>query len=422
MPLHVPLPFQFPLGLAQRRHVIDGLAAQRPPDRALVDVVQSCARVVLAQRRLQVSQVSQVGERGGGVTQAQRLVAGHRVFAPAGQVHVGPAGPEQVGQPGHFRGQARVLQGLVHQPGQLITLAIGERLKQPLRRLGPADQRVDQFLQIARVVREQVPVGVHEAVEVLGGVLAPGVGFQHPVEVGEHVLDPLHGFGVGPLQHVFHAAELAIKHLAAEQVLEPLEGLPGRRGAPGVVSQPPDRLRGVRRQRVELGLTQPGFVAGVGEEFRPLLADGRVEQRASLVQDAVEAAPAAHLPLPLTHPPQHVVQAAVVSHAAAQQITQRASRVRAAEHRVAELVQRATGVIRRGQRIRPVVVLAVPVTSHACPASVLRCRLLTCGRQHLRRRSPWTAAASGTALRGRTPGPRPRARTTRHRRPCPAVP
>src|ERR1019366_1532004 len=102
--------------------------------------------------------------------------------------------------------------------------------------------------------------------------------------------------GVGTLEALFHAAELTVQHLAAKQVLEAFEGVPRRRRTPGVVGQPPDRLRGVGRQRVELSLAQPGFVAGVGEEFRPLLPDGHVKQRACLVKDPVETAPAAPPP------------------------------------------------------------------------------------------------------------------------------
>src|ERR1019366_2127048 len=49
----------------------------------------------------------------------------------------------------------------------------------------------------------------------------------------------------------------------------------------------------------------------------------------------------------------------------AQQLTQRVRGVCATEYRVAEFVKRAAGVVRRGQRIWPVVVLAVPVTAHA---------------------------------------------------------
>src|SRR5690348_18107592 len=47
----------------------------RSPDRFLVDVVQAGARVVLAERRLELAQVGQLGQGRGGVAEAERLVA-----------------------------------------------------------------------------------------------------------------------------------------------------------------------------------------------------------------------------------------------------------------------------------------------------------------------------------------------------------
>jgi len=60
--LQVPLLLQLALGLPERLHVVHGLAAQGPADRGLVDVVQACPGIVLAQLRLQVGEVGQVGQ------------------------------------------------------------------------------------------------------------------------------------------------------------------------------------------------------------------------------------------------------------------------------------------------------------------------------------------------------------------------
>ena len=117
-------------------------------------------------------------------------------------------------------------------------------------------------------------------------------------------------------------------------------------------------------QRVQLVLAQPGLVAGVGEQLGPLLADRGVQQRPRFLQDAVQPAAVADLALPVAHPAQQVVQAAAAIHAAAQQVAQGAGRVRAVQHRVAQLVQGAAGVKRRRQRVRPVVILAIPVATH----------------------------------------------------------
>jgi hypothetical protein len=136
------------------------------------------------------------------------------------------------------------------------------------------------------------------------------IGGQHLVQVAEHVLDPLHRLRVGVLHDLPHAAELAVQYVAAQQVLELLEGLAGGGRAPVVVGQLPDRLGRVGGQRVEVGLAHPGLVARVGEQLGALLPDGRVEQGASLFEDAVEAPAAADLALPFPRPPQHVVEAA----------------------------------------------------------------------------------------------------------------
>jgi hypothetical protein len=141
-------------------------------------------------------------------------------------------------------------------------------------------------------------------------VLPARVRGQHLVEVGEHVLDPLHGPRVGVLHGLPHAAELAVQHLAAEQVAELLEGLAGGGRPPVVVGQLPDGLGRVGGQRVEVSLAQPGLVARVGEQLGALLPDRRVEQRPGLLEDAVEAAAAADLTLPVPDPPQQVVEAA----------------------------------------------------------------------------------------------------------------
>ena len=366
--LQVALPLQFPLDLAQRLHVVDRLAAERAPHRLLVDVVEPGARVVLAQRVLELGQVGELGQRGGRVAQAERILAGHLLARPAVEVHVRPAGPQRTGQPGHLRGQPGVLEGLRHQPGQLVALLVGQRVEQPLRGRHPPDQRVDQLLEVARRVGEQVPVLLHEVVEVLLRVLVPGVGVQHLVERGHHVLDPLHGLGVGLLQGLPHAAELAVQHLAPQQVLELLERLPGRGRPPVVVGQLPDGLRGVGGQRVQLGLAQPGLVVRVGEQLGPLLADRGVQQRPGLLQDAVQPAAAAQLALAFAHPAEQVAQAPVPGHALAQQVAQRAGGIGALEHRLAELVQRAAHVIGRLERVGPVPVLAVAVALTMIPA------------------------------------------------------
>jgi hypothetical protein len=224
----VALPLELALDPAQRLDVVHGLPAEGAPDRLLVDVVQARARVVLAERGLQLGQVGEFGQRGGGVAESQRLLAGHlHAAAHAGPVQLRAPGPERVGEPGHLGRQARVFQRVRHQLGEFLALLVAERAEQPLGRGHPADQRVDQFLEVLRMVREHIAVPLHELVEVRLGMLAAGVGGQHLVQVAEHILDPLHRLRVGVLHDLPHAAELAVQHVAAQQVLELLEGLAG---------------------------------------------------------------------------------------------------------------------------------------------------------------------------------------------------
>jgi hypothetical protein len=195
-------------------------------------------------------------------------------------------------------------------------------------------------------------------------VLAAGVRVEHLPQVGEHVLDPLHGLRVRVGQRLLHAAELAVEHLPAEQVAELLELLPRGGRPPVVVGELPDGPRGVVRQVVELCLAQPRVVARVGEQLAALGLERLVEQLTRLVEHPVEPAAAAQLALPLADAAQQVVQAAAILPAAAQHVAERVPRVVAAEDALAHLVERLPGVIGRRERIGPVVVGPVAVVSH----------------------------------------------------------
>jgi len=276
-----------------------------------------------------------------------------------------PAGPLI-----HLPGQAGIGQRLLHQPGQLLPLLRAERGHQPLGRHRPADQGVDQFLQVGRGIGEHVAIALHERVEVGLGVLAARIGRQHRVELGQHFADPAQRLRVGVGQHVSHALELAVQDLPPEQIAELAEGFRRGRRAPLVVRQPPDGLRGVVGQRVQFRFPHPGIVGRVGEQLGPLLPDRGVQQRPGLLQNPVQAAAAPDLPLPLPHLAQQVVQATPAPQATPQQVAQGAAGIGAGQDRIAELVQRPPGVIRRRQRVRPVVVSAVAVARHA--ASFLR--------------------------------------------------
>ncbi len=362
---HVTLLLQLALQAAQCLEVVDRLPAQGPADRFLVHVVHAGAGVLLAQRGLQVGQVCHLGDRGGCVAQAEGLAAAaHSAYPALRLAQLRSPLAQGVAERGHLRGQPGVFHGLGHQVGQFLALLVRQRVHQPFGRLHPADEGVDQLLQVLRAVREHVAVLAHEVVEVLLGVLAAGVGVEHLAQVGHHVLDPLHGRRVGVLQGLLHALELAVEHLAAQQVAQLLELLPGLLRAPVVLRQLADGPRGVARQRVELCLAHPRVVARVGEQRPALGFQSLVEQLAGLFQHAVQAAGVAQLALPLADSAHQVVEAAPFLPAAAQQVTQRVARGVAAQDPVAHLVERFADVIGRRQRVRAVVVGTVTVIGH----------------------------------------------------------
>ncbi len=201
-------------------------------------------------------------------------------------------------------------------------------------------------------------------------MLPPGIRREHLVKVREHVLDALHRLRIRCLQRLLHAAELAVEHFAAQQVTKPLEGRPGGRGPPVVVRELLDGLRRVVRQRVQVRLAHPRLVGRIGEQFGPFLADGGVEQGPGLFQDAVEAAAAADLPLPLAYPAQQVIKPALVAHAAAEEVPQRIRGGGPGQDVVAHLIHRTADVVRRRQRVRAVDITSIPIGGHrAAPLS-----------------------------------------------------
>ena len=159
----------------------------------------------------------------------------------------GPQRPEVVRELGHLRGQVGVGQGLAHQLAQLLALLRAERGQHPLGGRLAAGQRVDQLLDVLGLLGEELAVLVHEVGELVGGVLLPGVRGQQRVQVGQHVLDPLHRLGVRGLQGLLHPGELGVQHLAPQHVLDRLVSWPAPRGSASRSRPAPGRPRRRRR-------------------------------------------------------------------------------------------------------------------------------------------------------------------------------
>ena len=169
------------------------------------------------------------------------------------------------------------------------------------------------------------------------------------------------------LQGLLHAFELAVQYLAAEQVLDLLEGLAGLGGGPVVLGQRAYGAGGIVRQRVELGLFQPGVVRRIREERGALLLQSLVEQLANLLEGAVEPSALAGFAPPLLDLTPQVIEASPALRAAPEQLLQGLARRRTFQDRLAHLIERRRGVERRRQRVRPTVPRAVAIARDAHP-------------------------------------------------------
>ncbi len=173
--------------------------------------------------------------------------------------------------------------------------------------------------------------------------------------------------GVEFSKRLLHALELAVEHLAAQQVLDLLESLPRLGGAPVVLRQRADRPRRVVGEGVELGLGETRVVGRVRKQRLALLLERLLQQLAHLLEGAVEATALAGFAAALLDLAAQVVQPAPALGAAAQQGFERLPRGRAFQDRLAHLVQGSRGVEGRRERIRAAVPGPVPVARDAHP-------------------------------------------------------
>jgi hypothetical protein len=108
---------------------------------------------------------------------------------------------------------------VAEQLAQLLPLLWAERCHQPHAGGLTARQRIDQLLDCLRVFTEELAMTLHEVSELVSRVLLPRMGGQQRVEVGQHVLDPLHGLRVGGFQSLLDARELGVQHLTLQHAL-----------------------------------------------------------------------------------------------------------------------------------------------------------------------------------------------------------
>ncbi len=122
--------------------------------------------------------------------------------------------------------QVHVFEQLLGQPLQLRALLGRHRVEHRLHRRHALRHDLEQLVEGLRVLGEEVAVALHEALEV--GLLTSLSLGEHLVELGEHVLHPLHLRGVDVAHRAGHLVEVALRELLAqlvEQLLEPLPSL-----------------------------------------------------------------------------------------------------------------------------------------------------------------------------------------------------
>ena len=149
---------------------------------------------------------------------------------------------------------------------------------------------------------------VHEVAELLGRVVAAGVGGEQVAEVAQHLLDPLAVLGRGVLERLLHPGEALVEQLAAEQVLDLVVLLAGVAAAPLVVGELGDRRRRGRRQPLHPHLGEPRVVVEVAGELLALGEHRVVEQLADLVEGAAELVLLEQLAPPLRHLARELVE------------------------------------------------------------------------------------------------------------------
>ena len=310
-------------------------------------------------------QVGQVLHHPGGLTEADALLAAELLRRTP--VLTGPQAPQRAVQLGQGIHQLRRTEGLLRQRVQLGPLLGGERVAHPLRGGRTLGQGIQQLVDVARILGEELAVLGHELVEVGLRVLPAGMLLQQGIQVIDHLLDPGAVLVGRVLQRLLHPREPLVQLLPAEQLGDLLVRLPGCAGAPLIVTQLVDRGRRRRRQILQLQFGESGVVVQIAGQ---LLAFGQhrlIEQLAYLVQRAVEAMALQQLLPLLGDPASQLIQTGPIPITAAQELLHRALRRGALHHVATDLLQRLGQIHRRRQRIRAVVIRpvrrAVRVTS-----------------------------------------------------------
>ena len=150
----------------------------------------------------------------------------------------------------HLELEIHVLHELVAELLELLSLLGRHGVEHLLGLRHPLGHDLEQLVEGLRVLREEIPVALHESVEV--GLLTVGPLLEHPVELRHHVLQALHVLGGHVVDAFGDLIELLLHQLLAKLLHQLLELLAGLLALEVVVLQALHLAGEVGREHVEL--------------------------------------------------------------------------------------------------------------------------------------------------------------------------
>ena len=217
----------------------------------------------------------------------------------------------------HLPAQVHVLEQRLGQLLELGPLLRAHGVEQLLHGGHLAGHLLEQLVEGLGVAREHVAVAIHELLEHAVGVAPGGPGFQHLVEVVEHVLHPLEGLRRHVRHGRRHLVEIALHQLGAQLLHQLIEGLPGFAARPLVLLEALNLSGQIGRQEVQghaalgrhlvgdllaaLVARLAGFVDQVVDS-PPLLVDDVAQPLGDVLVGPAEVVAVEHLPPALPEP------------------------------------------------------------------------------------------------------------------------
>ena len=198
--------------------------------------------------------------------------------------HVGERALEVRAEPVDLEREVHVGHHLIRELLELPALLVAQRGQQPRHRRHPPGHLLEQLVERARPVREQITVPRHEVLERRLDVLSARSTLDQPVELREHVAEPGELLGVEILEPLRHVPEVRAEDLLAQMLHQLVERPLSLRVDEPVVLELADLPGDVGREGVEEGLAHPGVVARFERQSRPLTVEDVLEPLAQLLQ------------------------------------------------------------------------------------------------------------------------------------------